>query len=55
MDDLKNQLSLINHENDIINFDSFKKTAFYTFEKHSPLKQRYDRANQAPFMNKKNE
>ena len=53
MDDLENQLSLINHENDIINFDSFKNTAFYTFEKHAPLKQRYVRANQAPFMNKK--
>lgn len=32
--------------------DSFKRTIDKTLEKYVPLKKRYVRANQAPFMNK---
>ena len=52
MNDIENEISHVSHENEIIKFDLFKNTVFRTFEKHAPLKKRYVRANQAPFINK---
>ena len=34
-------------------FKILKKSVNITFDKHAPLKKRYVRANQSPFMNKK--
>ena len=34
-------------------FDIFKKAAYDILQKHASLKQRYARANQALFINKK--
>ena len=52
MKDLQDQFSQIGFENIITNFGAFKKAANEIVEKHLPLKKRYVRANQAPFMNR---
>ena len=53
MADLRDQISKIGYQNVVLNFDLFKKTADRMLHKHIPLKKRYVRANEAPFMNKK--
>ena len=53
MIDVKDKISQISGENEISFFDSFKNKVFQVFENHVPLKTRYVRANQAPFITKK--
>ena len=53
MADLRDQISKIGYQNVVLNFNLFKKTADRMLHKHIPLKKRYVRANEAPFMNKK--
>ena len=50
INDLEGQFS---ENNEFPNFDSFKQIVDNTLEKYAPLKKRYVRANQAPFINKK--
>ena len=40
-------------ENSELEFDIFKTTLNEVVQRHDPIKQRYIRANQAPFINKK--
>ena len=40
-------------ENNELDFAIFKTALNEVIQKHAPIKQRYVRANQAPFMNKK--
>ena len=53
MNNVKNSISCIDAETLNGNFHLFKKVVHDTFEEHAPLKKRYVRANQAPFMNKR--
>ena len=53
MIDVKDKISQISGENEISFFDLFKNKVFQVFENHVPLKTRYVRANQAPFITKK--
>ena len=53
MSDVKNKISELDNEDQFANFDLFKSTVFQVFEKHVPLKKKYVRANQAPFIDKK--
>ena len=40
-------------ENNDIEFDRFKTALDEAIQRHAPIKKRYVRANQAPFINKK--
>ena len=53
MIDVKDKISQISGENEVSYFDSFKNKVFQVFENHVPLKTRYVRANQAPYITKK--
>ena len=53
MNDIENCLAQEYHQNQILKFESFKRNVHHILERHAPLKKRYVRANQAPFMNKK--
>ena len=37
---------------DKLDVNNFKETIFNIFDKHAPIKQKYLRANEAPFMTK---
>ena len=39
-------------ENQILEFETFKRKVDFILEKCAPLKKRYVRANQTPFLNK---
>ena len=51
MSDVKNKVSELDNEDQLANFDLFKNTVFHVFENYAPLKKRYVRANQSPFIN----
>ena len=51
MADFQNRISQVTSENDL-EFDIFKAVPNQAIQKHAPIKQRYVRANQAPFINK---
>ena len=42
----------LSENNEFLNFESFKRIVDKTLDKYAPIKKRYVRANQAPFMNK---
>ena len=50
INDLEEQFS---ENNEFLNFESFKRIVDKTLDKYTPIKKRYVRANQAPFMNKR--
>ena len=50
INDLEEQFS---ENNEFLNFESFKRIVDRTLDKYAPIKKRYVRANQAPFMNKR--
>ena len=50
INDLKEQFS---ENNEFLNFESFKRIVYETLDKYAPIKKRYIRANQAPFINKR--
>ena len=50
INDLEEQFS---ENNEFLNFESFKRIVDKTLDKYAPIKKRYVRANQAPFMNKR--
>ena len=45
--------SEICNENELLSFETFKNIVDHTLETHAPLKRRYERANQSPFINRK--
>ena len=49
---VQNIISQVTSENDDLEFDVFKVVLNEAIQKHAPIKQRYVRANQAPFINK---
>ena len=53
MFDLKNNIIQMISENNDLEFDQFKAALDEAIQRHAPLKKRYIRANQAPFINKK--
>ena len=52
MADFQNTISQVTSENNDLEFDIFKAILNQAIQKHAPIKQRYVRANQAPFINK---
>ena len=52
MADFQTRISQVTSENKDLEFDIFKAVLNETIQKHAPIKQRYVRANQAPFINK---
>ena len=53
MADFQNRISQNTSENNDLEFDLFKVAPNEAIQKrHAPIKKRYVRANQAPFMNK---
>ena len=48
--DMKNDITQEYSENQFLKFESFKRKIDCILEKHAPLKKRYVRANQAPFI-----
>ena len=52
MADFQNTISQVTSENNDLEFDIFKAVLNQAIQKHAPIKQRYVRANQAPFINK---
>ena len=52
MPDNQNRISQVTSENNHLEFDLFKAVLNEAIQKHTPIKQRYVRANQAPFINK---
>ena len=52
MADFQNRISQVTSENNDLKFDIFKAVLNQVIQKHAPIKQRYVRANQAPFINK---
>ena len=52
MADVQNRISQVTSENNDLEFDIFKAVLNQAIQKHAPIKQRYVRANQAPFINK---
>ena len=52
MADVQNRISQVTYENNNLEFDIFKAVLNEAIQKHAPIKQRYVRANQAPFINK---
>ena len=53
MADVQNRISQVTSENNELEFDIFKTALNEVIQRHAPIKQRYVRANQAPFINKK--
>ena len=51
MNDVKEKISHFKNEDQFTNFNLFKNTVFHVFENYAPLKKRYVRANQSPFIN----
>ena len=49
---VQNIISQVTSENNDLEFDVFKAVLNEAIQKHAPIKQRYVRANQAPFINK---
>ena len=52
MADFQNGISQVTSENNDLEFDIFKAVLNQAIQKHAPIKQRYVRANQAPFVNR---
>ena len=52
MADVQNKISQVTSEKNDLEFDIFKAVFNEAIQKHGPIKQRYIRANQAPFINK---
>ena len=52
MADVQNRISQVTSENNELEFDVFKAVLNEAIQKHAPIKQRYVRTNQAPFINK---
>ena len=53
MFDVKNSIIQMTSDNNDLEFDRFKTAFDETIQRHAPIKRRYVRANQAPFINKK--
>ena len=53
MADVQNRISQVTSENNELEFDIFKTALNEVIQRHAPIKQRYVRANQVPFINKK--
>ena len=51
--DVKNSIIQMTSENNDLEFDRFKTALDEAIQRHAPIKKRYVRANQAPFINKK--
>ena len=52
MADVQDRLSHVTSENSDLEFGIFKPVLNEAIQKHAPIKQRYVRANQAPFVKK---
>ena len=52
MADFQNTISQVTFENNDLEFDIFKAVLNQAIQKHAPIKQRYVRENQTPFINK---
>ena len=52
MADFPNRISQVTSEINNLEFDVFKAVLNQAIQKHAPIKERYVRANQAPFINK---
>ena len=52
MSDIKNGIFQKYSQNQFLEFECFKRKIDCSLEKHAPLKKRYVRANQAPFIDK---
>ena len=52
MADVQNRTSQVTSENNHLEFDLFKAALNEAIQRDAPIKQRYVRANQAPFINK---
>ena len=50
--DVRNRISQVTSQNNDLEFDIFKAALNEAIQRHAPIKQRYVRANQAPFINK---
>ena len=53
MFDVKNSIIQMTSESNDLEFDRFKTALDKAIQRHAPIKKRYVRANQAPFINKK--
>ena len=53
MFDVKNSIIQMTSENNDLEFDPLKIALDEAIQRHAPIKKRYVRANQAPFINKK--
>ena len=53
MFDVKNSIIQMTSERNDLEFDRFKTALDKAIQRHAPIKKRYVRANQAPFINKK--
>ena len=51
--DVKNSIIQMTSENNDLKFDRLKTALDEAIQRHAPIKKRYVRANQAPFINKK--
>ena len=51
--DVKNSIIQMTSENNDLEFDRLKTALDEAIQRHAPIKKRYVRANQAPFINKK--
>ena len=51
-DNLKFRLDISKFDFDTSDLEGFKNTIFCIFNKHAPIKRKYVRANEAPFMTK---
>ena len=52
MADVLSRISQVTSENNNLEFDLFKAVLHEAAQKHAPIKQRYVRANESPFINK---
>ena len=52
MADVRNRISQVTSQDNDLEFDLFKAALNEAIQRHAPIKQRYVRANQAPFINK---
>ena len=50
---VKNSIIQMTSDNNDLEFDRFKTAFDEAIQRHAPIKRRYVRANQAPFINKK--
>ena len=51
--DVKNSIIQVTSEDNDLEFDRFKTALDEAIQRHAPIKKRYVRANQVPFINKK--